>query len=49
MSSLIVLLTLAVGASQVQESERVFSVTDYGANADGVVENAASIQRAMRT
>ena len=47
MSSPIVLLTLTIGAIQAQESERLFSVTDYGANTDGVVENAASIQKAI--
>ena len=44
---LIPLLTLAVGAIHANESQRVSSVRDYGANGNGVAENAASIQKAI--
>lgn len=45
--SIIVLLTLTVSAVQAQESLSVFPVTNYGANGNGVAENAVSIQQAI--
>ena len=45
----IILLTLTVSAIQAQDSLIVFPVTDYGANGNGVAENARSIQQAIDT
>ena len=46
---IVVLLTLTVSVTQAQESLSVFPVTDYGANGNGVAENAKTIQQAIDT
>ena len=42
-----ILLAFAVGVANGQKPLEVFSVIDYGANGNGVAENAVSIQRAI--
>jgi len=46
-SFLIALTILGAVIAFAEDSPAVFSVTDYGANGNGITENAASIQRAI--